>query len=91
MNIIGLKNKSMQEKSIFIIVSFNDTFQVKTSQFILHYLFQLEVKNSEMNYFNTHANDIKYVQYDESTCCFSSLSSDLFDSREYVSEKAIVL
>ena len=44
-----------------------------------------------MNDFNPHAPDIKYVQYDINTFCFSSSPSDMFDARKYVAEQAILL
>ena len=34
---------------------------------------------------------IKYIQDDEHNCCFSSLTSTLFEARSYVAEMAVML
>ena len=43
-----------------------------------------------MNHFNLHAPEIKYVQDDVNNYYFSSLTSDMFDTRSYIVEQAIV-
>ena len=49
------------------------------------------VKKTEVIGFHPHVPGIKYLQYDENKCCFSSLVSALFDPGEYVSEQNISL
>ena len=43
-----------------------------------------------MYYFQRYAPKINYVQYGEITCCFTILVSDMYYSREYVTEREIL-
>ena len=51
----------------------------------------ISTKKAKINCVHPHETEIKYVQHDENTCFFSSLSSALFDAREYFAEHTIVL
>ena len=46
--------------------------------------------NTEMYNFDHHAPEIKYVQNDDNSCVFSSLSSSLFDVNENIAEHALL-
>ena len=50
----------------------------------------LEVtKKTEIANFHPYAPAIKYVQHDNNTCCFSSLASAMFDTREHAAKQSI--